>query len=275
MPALFISDLHLTEERPEANERFISFLEEKARDAEALYILGDFFEYWIGDDDLAEPFNAVIAGLLARPYAPRRAGLPHARQPRFPHRRALLRRDRRHAARGPDVVETSRAKKPCWCTATRCAPTTSTTRPGGARRAIPPSRRSSWRSRSPSAAARSADAREEQAGGAGKDRRDHGRQRRRGARGAAPPRRAPPDPRPHPPPRAATRSRSTASAASAGCCPTGTAAAATSRSAAAGRGWCVSSGTCACSAGGEAMLLARNPPCQQPEPSTRAAAVDR
>ena len=65
MSVLFISDLHLTEERPEANERFIAFLEEKARNAEALYILGDFFEYWIGDDDLAEPFNAVIAGLLA------------------------------------------------------------------------------------------------------------------------------------------------------------------------------------------------------------------
>jgi UDP-2,3-diacylglucosamine hydrolase len=64
VPALFISDLHLTEERPEANERFIGFLEEKARAARALYILGDFFEYWIGDDDLVEPFNAVIAGLL-------------------------------------------------------------------------------------------------------------------------------------------------------------------------------------------------------------------
>jgi UDP-2,3-diacylglucosamine hydrolase len=64
VPALFISDLHLTEERPDANERFIGFLEEKARAAEALYILGDFFEYWIGDDDLAQPFNAVIAGLL-------------------------------------------------------------------------------------------------------------------------------------------------------------------------------------------------------------------
>jgi len=62
--ALFISDLHLTEERPEANERFIDLLEGKARDAGALYILGDFFEYWIGDDDLGEPFNAVIAGLL-------------------------------------------------------------------------------------------------------------------------------------------------------------------------------------------------------------------
>ena len=64
MRALLISDLHLTEERPAANERFIALLEDKARHAEALYILGDFFEYWIGDDDLGEPFNAVIAGLL-------------------------------------------------------------------------------------------------------------------------------------------------------------------------------------------------------------------
>jgi UDP-2,3-diacylglucosamine hydrolase len=63
--SLLISDLHLTEERPEANERFIGFIEDQARSAEALYILGDFFEYWIGDDDLGEPFNAVIAGLLA------------------------------------------------------------------------------------------------------------------------------------------------------------------------------------------------------------------
>jgi UDP-2,3-diacylglucosamine hydrolase len=65
VPSLFISDLHLTEERPEANERFIELLEGKARAADALYILGDFFESWIGDDDLEAPFNAVIAGLLA------------------------------------------------------------------------------------------------------------------------------------------------------------------------------------------------------------------
>jgi UDP-2,3-diacylglucosamine hydrolase len=64
LSTLLISDLHLTEERPEANERFIALLEEKGRAADALYILGDFFEYWIGDDDLAEPFNAVVAGLL-------------------------------------------------------------------------------------------------------------------------------------------------------------------------------------------------------------------
>ena len=64
MSSLFISDLHLTEERPEANERFIAFVEEKARNADTLYILGDFFEYWIGDDDLGQPFNAIVAGLL-------------------------------------------------------------------------------------------------------------------------------------------------------------------------------------------------------------------
>jgi UDP-2,3-diacylglucosamine hydrolase len=62
--ALFISDLHLDEARPEANEQFIEFLETKARAAQALYILGDFFEYWIGDDDLDAPFNAVMAALL-------------------------------------------------------------------------------------------------------------------------------------------------------------------------------------------------------------------
>jgi UDP-2,3-diacylglucosamine hydrolase len=64
VPALFISDLHLSEDRPEANERFFSLLEQEAREAAALYILGDFFEYWIGDDDLAWPFHAVIAGSL-------------------------------------------------------------------------------------------------------------------------------------------------------------------------------------------------------------------
>ena len=63
--SLFVSDLHLSEERPEANERFIAFIEDQARGAAALYVLGDLFEYWIGDDDLAEPFNAVMAGFFA------------------------------------------------------------------------------------------------------------------------------------------------------------------------------------------------------------------
>ncbi len=64
--SLFISDLHLGEERAEANERFFSFIEETASGAGSLYILGDLFEYWIGDDDLADPFHALIAGFLRR-----------------------------------------------------------------------------------------------------------------------------------------------------------------------------------------------------------------
>ncbi|MBS0336106.1 MAG: UDP-2,3-diacylglucosamine diphosphatase [Proteobacteria bacterium] len=63
--ALFISDLHLTGARPAANEAFFAFLENVAPGADALYILGDLFEYWVGDDDLADPLNAVVAGFLA------------------------------------------------------------------------------------------------------------------------------------------------------------------------------------------------------------------
>ena len=49
---LFISDLHLADERPEINSLFFRFMEDTARGAEALYILGDLFEYWVGDDQL-------------------------------------------------------------------------------------------------------------------------------------------------------------------------------------------------------------------------------
>lgn len=62
---LFISDLHLAPDRPEANERFFGFMEGAARGASSLYVLGDLFESWIGDDDLAERFNGVIAGFFA------------------------------------------------------------------------------------------------------------------------------------------------------------------------------------------------------------------
>jgi UDP-2,3-diacylglucosamine hydrolase len=51
MATLFISDLHLEPGRPEIGEQFLSFLEGPAREADALYILGDLFEAWIGDDD--------------------------------------------------------------------------------------------------------------------------------------------------------------------------------------------------------------------------------
>ena len=48
---LFISDLHLDSERPDITAQFLDFLEREARQARALYILGDLFEAWIGDDD--------------------------------------------------------------------------------------------------------------------------------------------------------------------------------------------------------------------------------
>jgi UDP-2,3-diacylglucosamine hydrolase len=64
--SLYISDLHLSEERAEANERFFRFLEEDAAGADALYVLGDLFEYWIGDDDLDAAFNAVVIGFFRR-----------------------------------------------------------------------------------------------------------------------------------------------------------------------------------------------------------------
>ena len=66
MRSLFISDLHLSEDRPEANERFFRFIEDEAAGAQALFILGDLFEYWIGDEDIESPFNGVIAGFLRR-----------------------------------------------------------------------------------------------------------------------------------------------------------------------------------------------------------------
>lgn len=66
MSTLFISDLHLCSARPQSNRSFFAFLEREARSARALYILGDLFEYWVGDDDLGDPFNATVVAALAR-----------------------------------------------------------------------------------------------------------------------------------------------------------------------------------------------------------------
>ena len=64
MHSLFISDLHLCESRPEITSSFIEFIKHTASQAEALYILGDFFEYWVGDDDLTNPTHAPIIKAL-------------------------------------------------------------------------------------------------------------------------------------------------------------------------------------------------------------------
>ena len=61
---LFVSDLHLCSSRPETSRIFFDFLAGPAQRAEAVYILGDLFEYWAGDDDIDDPFNAAIVDAL-------------------------------------------------------------------------------------------------------------------------------------------------------------------------------------------------------------------
>jgi UDP-2,3-diacylglucosamine hydrolase len=64
-PTLFISDLHLHETRPTTSAAFFRFLATDARDAKALYILGDLFEYWVGDDQLDhDPLSLKVANAL-------------------------------------------------------------------------------------------------------------------------------------------------------------------------------------------------------------------
>lgn len=63
--ARFVSDLHLRTERPDLTRRFAVFLADTAAsNVDTLFILGDLFEYWIGDDDLTAPFNADACALL-------------------------------------------------------------------------------------------------------------------------------------------------------------------------------------------------------------------
>lgn len=61
---LFVSDLHLAPDAPALTERFLTFLSATARHAARLIILGDLFDAWAGDDDLADPFNARIVAAL-------------------------------------------------------------------------------------------------------------------------------------------------------------------------------------------------------------------
>ncbi len=63
MTTLFISDLHLESSRPAMGNQFLSFLAGEARQAEALYILGDLFEVWLGDDD-PNPYYAEMKSAL-------------------------------------------------------------------------------------------------------------------------------------------------------------------------------------------------------------------
>lgn len=60
---LFISDLHLDASRPDVTRQFLKFVDERARGSEALYVLGDLFEVWIGDDD-PDPDKARVMDAL-------------------------------------------------------------------------------------------------------------------------------------------------------------------------------------------------------------------
>ena len=65
MATLFISDLHLSEQRPDKLALFQRFIAGPARSAEALYILGDLFEVWIGDDHLSRLNRCVLESLAS------------------------------------------------------------------------------------------------------------------------------------------------------------------------------------------------------------------
>ncbi len=63
MTTLFISDLHLESARPDIAAQFLEFLRSEAVAADALYILGDLFESWVGDDDPDEHYATIKQAL--------------------------------------------------------------------------------------------------------------------------------------------------------------------------------------------------------------------
>lgn len=65
MTTLLISDLHLDDKRPETTALLLRFIEREAANAESLYILGDLFEYWLGDDSPSECSLTVASELAA------------------------------------------------------------------------------------------------------------------------------------------------------------------------------------------------------------------
>jgi len=63
MTTFFISDIHISAEQPEICKQLIDFLENQAQESEALYILGDLFEYWLGDDDPNPEYKKIKLAL--------------------------------------------------------------------------------------------------------------------------------------------------------------------------------------------------------------------
>jgi len=64
VPVLFVADLHLTDKRPQTAAAFSEFLSGPVRQAGSVFILGDLFEYWVGDDDTGSAFNRSICEAL-------------------------------------------------------------------------------------------------------------------------------------------------------------------------------------------------------------------
>lgn len=64
--ALFVSDTHLNPGLPLTTEAFLRFLEKQAMSAKALYLLGDLFEYWVGDDNISDAYNLRIVQTLRK-----------------------------------------------------------------------------------------------------------------------------------------------------------------------------------------------------------------
>ncbi|MDH5256796.1 MAG: UDP-2,3-diacylglucosamine diphosphatase [Gammaproteobacteria bacterium] len=63
MHTLFISDLHLSHETPEIAKNLLRLLNEHSNKLDALYILGDLFEYWLGDDGITPQHKPVLNGI--------------------------------------------------------------------------------------------------------------------------------------------------------------------------------------------------------------------
>lgn len=74
-PTLFLSDLHLSPDRPQALAAFHAFARGPAKSAAAVYILGDLFDWWVGDDQMREPFVGRVVDSLR--------GIPDAGVPLF------------------------------------------------------------------------------------------------------------------------------------------------------------------------------------------------
>lgn len=61
--SLFVSDLHIAWDKPEITQRFLNFLQTRATKACALYILGDLFDAWVGDDDFTPPNSQIRSAI--------------------------------------------------------------------------------------------------------------------------------------------------------------------------------------------------------------------